>query len=367
MTLLLTSTPRADGFAMPAEWAPHAQCWMAWPTRPDNWRDDARPAQAAFAWIANTIADYEPVTLCVSAAQFSEARKQLSTQVRVVEMSTNDAWMRDIGPTFVRDAAGTLRAVDWCFNAWGGFHGGLYSPWDADDAVAQKIAEIERVPRYRAPFVLEGGAVHVDGEGTCLTTEECLLNANRNPHLTRGELEAGLQAYLGVQRIVWLGEGIYGDETDGHVDNLCCFLRPGVVALAWCDDPADPQYARSQDAYARLRAATDAKRRRLDIIRVPVPSAPLTLARDESDGVTAVAGTTPRVAGQRLAASYINFLIINGAVVVPTFDDPNDQVAQAILAEQFPHHVIRAVPGREILLGGGNVHCITQQQPMGPG
>jgi agmatine deiminase len=364
MAVHLSTTPRADGFAMPAEWTAHAGCWMAWPERPDNWRERAGPAQAAFTTVAATIADYEPLTVCASYREYPRARAALPASVRVVEMSTNDAWMRDIGPTFVRNEAGEVRAVDWMFNAWGGFEGGLHAPWDADDQVAEKIAELERVACYRAPFVLEGGSIHVDGEGTCVTTEECLLNPNRNPRLSKEDMEAGLRDYLGVEKILWLGAGLYRDETDGHVDNLCCFLRPGVVALAWSDDPHDPQSAISRDAYARLVSATDAHGRRLDVIKIPVPQTPLSMTLEESAGVIVKPGTQGRRAGDRLAASYVNFLIVNGAVVVPTFGDPHDSRACEILAEQFPTRRVRTVPGREILLGGGNVHCITQQQPQ---
>ncbi len=357
------NTPRADGFAMPPEWAWHAECWMAWPERPDNWRRHAQPAQQAFATVANTIAEYEPVTVCVSFAQFGTARRLLDPVVRVVEMTTNDAWMRDIGPTFVRNVAGEVRAVDWVFNAWGGLNGGLYAPWDADDLVARKIAELVRAPRYRAPLILEGGAIHVDGEGTCLTTEQCLLNPNRNPNLTRTQIETLLGEYLGVEKVLWLGEGVYLDETDGHVDNLCCFLRPGVVALTWCEDPADPQHAISQDALARLSTMWDARKRPLEVIKLPQPRTPLTVTAAEAVEVEARPGSQPRLAGTRMAASYVNFLVVNGAVILPTFDDPHDAPAREILAAQFPGRAIRSVPGREILLGGGNVHCITQQQP----
>jgi agmatine deiminase len=363
MAGLLTTVPRQDGYAMPAEWSPQVGCWMAWPERPDNWRCGAWPAQAAFAEVANVIAEYEPVTMCVSARQYAHARAVLSRAVRVVEMSTNDAWMRDIGPTFVRGRDGTVRAVDWMFNAWGGLAGGLYFPWDADDEVAHKVAEIERVDYYRAPFVLEGGAIHVDGDGTCLTTEECLLNPNRNPRLDRAAIEACLCDYLGVDRVVWLGRGVFGDETDGHIDNLCCFLRPGVVALTWTEDPGDPQAAISTDALARLHEAHDVRGRALEVIKLPQPRTPLAISAAESAGVEPRRGSRSRRAGERLAASYVNFLIVNGAVIVPSFGDANDARAVAILREQFPGRDIRPVPGREILLGGGNVHCITQQQP----
>lgn len=348
---------------MPPEWASHRRCWLAWPERPDNWREAAVPAQAAFAAVAHAIAQFEPVTVCATHAAWSRARSLLDPAIRVIELASNDAWMRDIGPTFVRAGNGEVRAVDWIFNAWGGLHGGLYCPWDADDLVAAKVAEIEDVPRYRAPFVLEGGAIHVDGEGTCLTTEECLLNPNRNPDLDRAAIETGLREYLGVEKIVWLGHGVFGDETDGHVDNLCCFLRPGVVALAWSEDPDDPQAAISRDAAARLGATTDARGRAFEIVRLPVPAAPLVVSAAEAAGVRAAVGSKPRIAGTRLPASYVNFLFVNGGLILPAFDDRNDDVVREILAAHCPGRRVVQVPAREILLGGGGVHCITQQQP----
>jgi len=363
MNTLARDKPAADGYAMPAEWAPQAQVWMIWPERPDTWRQGAVPAQHAFAQVANTIADHEPVTLGVSHRQYALARRLLVPAVRLVELTTNDAWTRDTGPSFVRHPGGEVRAVDWIFNAWGGLHGGLYFPWDADDLVAEKIADLERLTRYRAPLVLEGGSIHVDGEGTCLTTEECLLNPNRNPSLGRADIEQCLRDYLGVSTVLWLGQGVLNDETDGHIDNLCCFLRPGVVALAWTNDPADPQHAISQDAWARLQGMRDAQGRALEIVKLPIPTQPVCMTEEEAREVAHAAGTFTRPGGFRLAASYVNFLIVNDAVIVPAFGDPNDARAASILAEQFPGRAIRQVPGREILYGGGNVHCITQQQP----
>jgi len=181
----------------------------------------------------------------------------LSPQVRVVELSSDDAWMRDTGPTFVVDGGGHRRGVDWRFNAWGGLDGGLYSPWDRDERVASKVLEIEGDGRYRAPVVMEGGSIHVDGEGTVLTTEECLLNPNRNPELSRAEVEQVLCDYLGASKVVWLGRGVYNDETDGHVDNLACFAQPGVVLLTWVDDESDPQHEISREAEQRLAGATE--------------------------------------------------------------------------------------------------------------
>jgi agmatine deiminase len=254
--------------------------------------------------------------------------------------------------------------VDWEFNAWGGLDGGLYFPWDKDDAIAQKVLEIEGRDRYRAPFVLEGGAIHVDGQGTLITTEECLLNRNRNPHLSRQEIEALLRRYLNVEAIVWLGRGVHQDETDGHVDNLCAFVKPGEVVLTWTDDRSDPQYEISRDAYERLMQASDARGRRFKVHRLVQPG-PLHLAREEAKGIDLAEGTKPREAGARLAGSYVNFYLGSKRVVVPLLDARRDGPALRKLKSLFPGREIVGVPGREILLGGGNVHCITQQVPAG--
>jgi agmatine deiminase len=364
MTSQLSSTPRADGFYMPPEWAPHARTWMLWPERPDNWRLGAKPAQKAFAAVAEAIAGFEAVSLGVNHHQFQNARAMLSPRIRVVEISNNDAWMRDCGPTFVIDGKGGVRLVDWIFNAWGGLNGGLYFPWDLDDLVARKVADLEGVDRYRAPLVLEGGSIHVDGEGTLLTTEECLLNPNRNPELSKDEIESYLKEYTGVSTIVWLRAGVYRDETSGHVDNIACFLRPSVVALTWTDDHNDPQFPMSKEALERLGRATDAKGRRFEVVKIHQPN-PVLIDPGEAEGVDAVQGTLPRQAGDRMAASYINFYFCNGGAIVPSFDDPHDQPALEVLQTAMSDRRIVGVPAREILLGGGNIHCITQQQPRG--
>ncbi|HEX3734458.1 MAG TPA: agmatine deiminase [Solirubrobacterales bacterium] len=362
MSRTIDSTPAADGFRMPAEFEPHTGCWMAWPERPDNWRLGANPAQRAFAAVAEAIAASEPVTMAVSETQFERCRATLSPAIRVVEIATDDAWMRDTGPTFVVDGDGGRRGVDWRFNAWGGHDGGLYSPWERDDRVAARVLEIEAADRYRAPLVLEGGAIHVDGEGTVLSTEECLLNRNRNPELGRERIEAALHAYLGTEKVVWLGRGVFADETDGHVDNLACFARPGVALLTWADDESDPQHEISADALARLEAATDARGRPFEVVRLPSPG-PWEISAEEASGVESAAGTQPRRAGDRLAASYANFYLGNERIVFPLLDERHDEEAAAILRACFPEREVVGVPAREILLGGGNIHCITQQVP----
>ena len=289
MSATLDSTPAADGFRMPGEFEPHSGCWMAWPERTDNWRLGAKPAQEAFAAVAAAIAASEPVTMAVSDAQFENCRALLPPEVRVVEVSTDDAWMRDTGPTFVVDGDGGRRGVDWRFNAWGGTEGGLYFPWDRDDRVAAKVLEIEGADRYRAPIVLEGGAIHVDGEGTVLTTEECLLNPNRNPELSREQIERALLDYLGAEKVIWLGRGVFEDETDGHVDNLACFARPGRRAADLDRRRGRPP---ARDLPRRARAAGSGDRRPRPPARgglLPSPG-PLQISAEEAEGVDAARG-----------------------------------------------------------------------------
>ncbi len=356
------STPREDGFFMPAEWAPHVGCWMIWPERTDNWRLGAKPAQAAFCEVAAAICRFEPVTMMASARQFANARARLPEAVRVVEVSTNDAWCRDVGASFLVGPGGVLGGVDWPFNAWGGLKKGLYFPWDLDDAVAAKMLQLERARRYRAPLVVEGGAIHVDGEGTVLVTEACLLSEDRNEGVERQDVEQVLKDYLGASHVIWLGDGVPGDETGGHVDNIACFVEPGTVLLTWCDDPADPHYAASRDAESRLLDACDAQGRKIKIEKIPMPSR-MFFTEEEEAGIDAAASGMVRRAGERLAASYVNFYIANGAIIAPAFGVATDTAAAGVLARLFPEREIIQIPAREILLGGGNIHCITQQQP----
>lgn len=217
--------------------------------------------------------------------------------------------------------------------------------------------------RFVADFILEGGSIHVDGDGTCLTTEECLLNSNRNPHLTKAQLETHLFEYLNVSKVIWLPRGLTADEdTNGHIDNFCCFVKPGKVLLAWTDDPTDEQYEISRTALAILEAETDASGRSLEVVKIPIPKK-MYYTQDILD-TYGEASSTSRIVGQRLAGSYVNFLIVNGGIVFPTFDCEEDAVATQILQECFPDRIVVGVPGKEILLGGGNIHCITQQHPL---
>ena len=364
MSTTIDSTPRADSFRMPGEFEPHKQIWMLWPQRPDNWRLGAKPAQRAWVQVATAISQFEPVTVGVNNDQYENARNLLPAHVRVVEISSNDAWMRDCGPTFVVNDEGDVRLVDWDFNAWGGLYDGLYFPWDKDQMVPLKISELERVARYKAHLIMEGGSFHVDGEGTVITTEECLLSPGRNPQLSREQIEQHLRDYLNVDQVIWLAKGIDPDETNGHVDDVACFVRPGVVLAAITEVEDDWRYDLLQDNLRHLQDAKDARGRKLEVHTMPMPAI-VTYTADEVRGIDSAEGTIPRAVGDKTAASYLNFLIVNGGVIMPVFDDPNDAVAMATLQRLFPDRKVVTVPGREIVLGGGNVHCITQQQPKG--
>ncbi|PNT00559.1 hypothetical protein POPTR_015G055300v4 [Populus trichocarpa] len=365
--------PAVHGYSMPAEWEPHSQTWMGWPERPDNWRDNALHAQLVFTKVAIAISKFEPVTVCASSAQWENARSQLPEHVRVLEMSMNDSWFRDIGPTFVVRKNGSnhgnleqrIAGIDWNFNGWGGVDDGCYQDWSLDLLVARKIIGTEKLPRFPHFMILEGGSIHVDGDGTCLTTEECLLNKNRNPNLTKEQIEDQLKAYLGVQKVIWLPYGLYGDDdTNGHIDNMCCFVRPGVVLLSWTEDEKDPQFKRSMEALSILSNTSDANGRRLEIIKLHVPG-PLYMTDEEAAGVVQDGNAKPRLPGTRLAASYVNFYIANGGIITPQFGDQKwDDEAVRVLSQAFPNHeVVRIEGAREIVLAGGNIHCITQQQP----
>ena len=335
---------------------------MLWPERPDNWRLGAKPAQKAFAQVAENIARFEPVFVGVSSSQYSNARYLLNKNIRVVEISYNDSWIRDIGPTCVVNNQGKVRGVKWDFNAWGGLKDGLYFPWDDDCLVSEKVLEIEGLDMYVSDLVLEGGSIHVDGEGTLITTEECLLNPNRNPHFSKKQIEDILINYLNVSKIIWVKRGVYLDETSGHIDNLCCFVKPGVIALTWTNDENDPQYAISMEALCLLTNSTDAKGRKFKIHKILQPE-PQFITKEESESLDYSPYTKHRCYGDRMPASYINFYIVNSAIILPVFRCKEDDLALNTLKELFDNREIIQIPSREILLGGGNIHCITQQIP----
>jgi agmatine deiminase len=320
---------------MPAEWAPHERTLMAWPTRPDLWGDQLEAARAEYAATANAIAAFEPLTMvCASAEEAAQARAALTTAAEVVELPIDDSWLRDSGPMFVVDDDGRRAGVHFGFNSWGG----KFTPWDRDAAVGGLLVEHVGDNCYKAPFVLEGGAIAVDGEGTLLTTEECLLNPNRNPGMSREEIEAGLRDHLGAETIVWLGQGLVEDrDTDGHVDMIAAFTRPGEVLLQ-CVEPGAPSHERMADNRTRLTAAG------LEVVDFPILAA-------------------VEVAGEPVAVSHLNLYLCNGAAIVPLAGVDTDAEALERIAAAYPDREVVGVPGRVIAFGGGGPHCITQQVP----
>lgn len=360
---ILDTTPKKDGFHMPAEYEQHEGCIIIWPERADSWQYGAVAARKAFVEVAKAIAKSEKVTVCASEAQYDTAREMLPDYIRVIEMSSNDSWARDYMPTFVIDGKGERRGIDWGFNAWGGLCDGLYFPWDKDNKMARKFCDMMDTDVYNArDFILEGGSIHVDGEGTVMVTANCLLSEGRNPGLEKKEIEEKLKEYLGADKVIWLECGIYNDETNEHVDNICAFVKPGHVVLAWTDDESDPQYKMSKSCLDILENQTDARGRKIVVHKLPLPS-PVCITDDEREGLEHMDMEPTRQEGERLAASYVNFYISNGAIVMPGFDDENDGKAKKILEELFPGREVIQIYARDILIGGGNIHCITQQIP----
>ena len=360
---LLTTTPRADGFRMPGEFEPHDSCWMIWPYRPDVWRDGARPGQAAFLEVAAAIGRFEPVNMLIPPDQAAIVASRLPANVTAWAVPSDDSWCRDSGPTFVINDKGERRGIDWGFNAYGGYKEGLYFPWDNDALLASRILSLSDTPRYKAPIILEGGAIHVDGDGTLITTPDCLVNSNRNPDLSLAEIESILQAYLNIDQIYWLDCAVAGDETGGHIDQLACFVKPGVVMLSWTNDPGNPYFDVVRAAYETLSSVRDARGRQLTIHKLMLPE-PMFLTAAEARGIQIHDKAMARLEGMPIADCYINFYIANGAVIVPTFNQPKaDVLALETIARVFPKHHIIPVYAREIGIGGGLIHCITQQQP----
>ncbi len=351
-------------FRMPGEFEAHRGTLLIWPVRPGSWPYGGKAAQSAFCAIMAALLEGEEVFLLADAEHLEEARAAAPEGVQVLLLESDDAWARDVGPTFVRGEDGTIAGIDWAFNAWGGEVDGLYANWEKDDRVAAAFCRALGYPVLDAhPFVLEGGSIHADGEGTLMTTASCLLSPGRNPNLSKDEIEATLCRYLGGEKVLWLPRGIFEDETNEHVDNICAFVRPGEVVLAWTDDPNDPQYPLSHACLEVLEQERDARGRSIQVHKLPLPSRPITILPEDLPGYAFAPGEAERQAGERLAASYVNFYIGNACVLVPQFGDPNDAVATELLGQLFPGRKICPIPARDILLGGGNIHCITQQLP----
>ncbi|AAC96965.2 Agmatine iminohydrolase [Paramecium bursaria Chlorella virus 1] len=358
-------TPKQTGFYMPGEFEQHKRTWMIFPFRNDNWRQEAVPAQKTITNLARKISEFEEVIMIVSRDHLNKAMDLLhDSGVKMVTADSDDCWARDTGATFITNGK-NVKAISWDFNSWGGNFDGLYTTWKNDQKIAEYMARISNIPIIKTPgFVLEGGSIHVDGEGTLITTKECLLSTGRNPTMSQQDIEYYLKEYLNVEKIIWLEYGVADDETNGHVDNMACFSRPGEVILAWTDDPKHPQYERSKNAYKLLTKERDAKGRKLIIHKIHIPS-DMFITEEEATGVVNSGLAVPRRAGDRLAASYVNFVMPNGAIIFPTFgDEKYDALAHKKFEEIFPEREIVGFYSREILLGGGNLHCITQQQPV---
>jgi agmatine deiminase len=403
--------PYRDGYTMPAEFSPHDGCIIVWPARPGSWGYGALAARKAFRDVIFAIAESEKVyvaagkehissaldmlfdgkyaqkkegfvyrdatharklqnldalSAAASSADAEIAERDIRENIVVFEAETDDSWARDIAPTFLKHRrTGKVRAVNWKFNAWGGEYDGLYAHWEKDDAFAKFFAEKFGYPIYDAsPFVLEGGSIHSDGEGTILVTDSCLMSAGRNPNLSQAEIEETLKRYLGAEKVLWLPRGVLGDETNEHVDNICAFIRPGEVVLGWANDY--PQHPLCTADYHYLTSRTDAKERHIIVHKLPMPAHPVCVTKEDLDGYTFEAGEDVRTVGEELAASYVNFYFSNNALIVPAFGGDNeesDKQAQEILQKLCPERKVIPVNARDILLGGGNIHCITQQIP----
>jgi agmatine deiminase len=338
--------PRELKFKMPAEWHAHERTFLSWPVRASmcHPEDYARVCRG-YADFAHAIAEFEPVTLLVNPGERKVVEQFINNDlIELRSLAHNDSWLRDNGPTFLKNQYGQLAGVNWRFNAWGE----KYRPWDLDDAAASTLLNEVHVQRFDAPIVMEGGSFHVDGEGSLLTTEQCLLNPNRNPDMNREQIEQKLMDYLNIDKVIWLKDGLSGDETDGHVDNIACFAAPGKVLIQSCNDPADDNFLITEENSARLEQAVDAKGRKLKLIRVPQPP-----KRYDQ--------------GSRLTLSYLNFYFVNHGVILPVFGgdaEETDKQASEILAKLFPDRRIRTVDGMAIIREGGNVHCATQQMPV---
>lgn len=344
----LKNKPKKYGFRMPAEWEPHEATWLAWPHNPETWPGRMEAIPKIWVEMIQELLPGEKVCLLVNE---DSMEKEAIREIRragipmrhlfFYRIATDDCWLRDTGPTFIVNREGEVATVQWIFNAWGG----KYPPWDQDSAITQKISEQLKLRSFQPRMVLEGGAIDVNGRGTLLTTESSLLHPNRNPDRSKEEIENRLRDYLGVEKILWLKGGIVGDDTDGHVDDVARFVGPTTVVCALEENKEDENYASLQENYALLKKMTDQDEKPLEIIPLPMPRA-------------------IEYQGARLPASYANFYIANRVVLVPTFEDPNDEKALSTIQKLFPRRKVVGIRSNDLVIGLGALHCITQQQPL---
>ncbi|MEE2717465.1 MAG: agmatine deiminase family protein [SAR324 cluster bacterium] len=336
------STVSSLGYHMPAEWHPHTRCFMGWPCRVKTWGEGMAAAKAAYVEVAKAIGQFEPVVMTARPEDAKEARSMCGKTIEVLEIPMDDSWTRDSGPTFVIGHKGNVAGIDWEFNQWGAD----FPDIEEDADFAKRLLDRYGIHCFSAPFVLEGGSIHTDGDGTLLTTEQCLLHPNRNPDLRQEEIEQLLKEFLGVHHVIWLGDGLLDDISDGHVSNIACFAKPGIVLALTTKDPQDENYEPLRDNLERLRSEQDARGHNLEVIPIEQPEPEW---KDDT----------------RLAMSYINFYLPNGGIVMPAFDDPErDEAARETLQRVFPERKVVQIPAMDIVSGGGGIHCITQQQPQ---
>jgi len=342
-------TPKDQNYRMPAEWEQHECCWMQWPhDNPEynsyaevaTWSHfDIEKGRIAWANVANAISNFEQVKMIVHPNNIVNASKLLNEKVEILNFINDDAWARDSGAIFLLNKEKKLGGTDWEFNGWGKF-----LPYDADNKIAKFMIENANATYFKNDMILEGGSIHTDGDGTLLTTEQCLLNRNRNPDLSKEEIEENLKNYLGINKIIWLKKGT-DEGTDGHVDNIACFVKPGKILALSCSDKQDPFYDKINENLEILKTTLDSKNNVLDIIELEMSYKRLIPNDDEP-------------------SSYINFYIANKGIVMPSFDDEKADIrAKEIIQSTFPDRKIITIDGIDISMGGGNVHCITQQQP----
>ncbi|MFK7938812.1 MAG: agmatine/peptidylarginine deiminase [Roseovarius sp.] len=333
------STPKQDGFKMPAEWAPHARTWMMWPCRTQVW-DDMEETRRNYTAVAHAVRRFEPLTMLVHPDDKADAQAMLGSDIDLLSAPIDDSWARDAGPNFLVHSDGRHAGVSFRFNAWGG----KYAPYDGDDAASDAILEAAGLKRYQSDLVAEGGGISVDGEGTILTTTSCFPNANRNPDWTRDQIEAELMQALGGTKVIWLPGNVLETETDGHVDGIAQFMAPGVVLIEGPGPADDPFHDINKANIATMQGQTDAKGRDIKLVQIP------DAANAEGDHAL-------------FCRSYVNSYLCNGAVIMPSYNIPEDDMVADVFRDLFPTREIVQVPIPSIAIGGGGIHCITQQQP----
>jgi agmatine deiminase len=334
--------PAELGYTMPAEWAPHAGCFMAWPKRAELWREYLEGARREYASVAQAISAYEPLTMIADPADAEQARERCGPSIKVVPMPIDDSWLRDSAPTVILNPEGRRAAAAFTFNAWGN----KYQPHDQDATLGSRLAEFAGIPLYRSELVVEGGGFLSDGEGTLITAETCILNPNRNPGWSKAEAEAELCAMLGAKKVIWLPGDVMDTETDGHVDGYLAYVKPASVLVEVVSDPADPRYPIMAENRRVLELETDARGRPFELI--PIAEAPRSAVTEGS------------------CRSYVNFYLANGAVIAPAYGIAEDEAVAEVLRRAYPDRRVVLVALKDLFRGGGGIHCITQQEPAAP-